>query len=144
VDTSWWYVRDPLKTDDSFCWVAAEAVDTAGDLRAIPIVEPPAASVKDVEVDMVVATFTACGGSNQVTFNGSIATNGPETVTYRWEVSGAAQDTTPESTLTFSQSGTQNVTSTIPLTECGEYTVTLRVSKPNPVFAQKNFNLQSP
>jgi hypothetical protein len=144
VDTSWWYVQDPMKADESFCWVAYDAVDTAGGLNSIPIVEPPQASVTDVRVDMVIATVTACGSSNQVTLSGTITTNGPQTVTYHWEVSGATQVTMPDATLEFDQSGKQSLTSTVSLTDCGEYTVTLRVTEPNAVFAQKSFALQNP
>jgi hypothetical protein len=144
VDTSWWYVSDPMTIDESFCWVAYDVVDTAGNLNIIPIVEPPVASITDVTVDTAVVTFTACGGSNQVMFNGIIAANGPADVTYHWEVSGAAQEITPGTSLKFSLSGTQNVTVAIALTECGEYSATLRVTEPNALFAEKAFNIQSP
>ena len=143
IDTAWWYISNPLKLDD-FCWVAYDVVDTAGNLNIIPIVEPPVASVMDVKVDIVVVTFTACGGSNQVTFNGAITTNGPATTTYHWEVSGAAQETTADETLEFTQAGTQNVTAEIVLSDCGEYTATLRITEPNEIFTLKTFNIESP
>jgi uncharacterized protein YraI len=144
VNTAWWYVSDPMKIDDSFCWLAYDVVDTAGNLNIIPIVEPPVASVADVTVDMVVVTFTACGGSNQGTFNGSIKTNGPAMVTYHWEVSGAAQDTTDSGTLNFSHAGTNNVTTNIFLSDCGEYTASLHVTEPNEVLAEKPFKIETP
>ena len=100
VNTSWWYVSDPLNLD-SFCWVAFDVVDTAGNMNIIPIVEPPMASVTAVTADAVVA-FTACGGSNQVALNGSITANGPAEVTYHWEVSGDQQEVTPDETIKFS------------------------------------------
>ena len=86
INTAWWYVSDPI-TPGEFCWVAYDVVDTAGNLNIIPIVEPPVASVTDVTVDALV-TFTACGGSNEVKFNGSISANGPTMVTYHWDVGG--------------------------------------------------------
>ena len=145
VDTSWWYVSDPMKTiNDSFCWVAYEVVDTAGNLNIIPIVEPPVAEVTAVTVDTVVVSFTACEGSNQVTFNGIIAANGPASVTYHWEISGAEQESTADATLKFTLSGTQNVTTALSLSECGDYTATLRVTEPNALSAQKTFSIQSP
>ena len=144
VDTSWWYVRDPLQINEGFCWVAYEAVETAGNLNIVPIVEPPAASVTQVTVDTVLVTFDTCGGSNQVTLNGSITTNGPGTVNYHWEVSGAAQETTPQTALEFDRSGSQNVNTTVSLAECGEYSATLRVTAPSELSAQKGFSLQSP
>ncbi len=144
VNTAWWYIRDPLKTDDSTCWVAYDVVDTAGNLNIIPIVELPVAMVTDVRVDIVVVTFAACEGSNPVTLNGSITANGPVSVTYHWEVSGAAQETTADESLKFTQSGRQNVSTDIPLTNCGEYTAVLRITEPIALFAQKNFNIQNP
>jgi hypothetical protein len=144
VNTAWWYVSDPTKIDDSFCWVAYDVVDTAGNLNIIPIVDPPVASVTDVSVDAVVVTFTACEGMNQVTFNGAIKTNGPATLTYHWELSGAAQDTTADMTLNFSHSGTNNVTMEMVLSACGEYTAILRVTEPNEVLAEKPFKIETP
>jgi uncharacterized protein YraI len=144
INTSWWYVSDPLKIDESFCWVAYDVVDTAGNLNIISIVEPPVATVTAVTVDTVVVTFAACEDSNPVMFNGIIAANGPANVTYHWELSGAAQESTPDATLKFTLSGTQNVTTSLSLEECGEYIATLRVSEPNAVSAQKTFILQSP
>lgn len=144
VNTAWWYVSDPMKLDDSFCWVAYDVVDTAGNLNIIRIVDLPVASVTEVTLDTVVVTFTACGDSNQVTFNGAITTNGPVTVSYHWEVNGAAQQTTADETFQFSQSGTQKVTTDIFISECGEYTAKLRVTEPNEILALNSFGIQSP
>ncbi len=142
VDTSWWYVNDPLK-QDSFCWVSYDVVDTAGNLNIIPIVEPPTASVTKVTADAVVA-FIACGSSNSVTFNGSITTNGPATVTYHWEVSGDVQNTTADETLQFAQAGSQTVTANAFSADCGEYTLTLHVTDPNETSVDKAFKIQAP
>lgn len=144
IDTAWWYVLDPMQLDEHFCWVAYDAVDSAGNLNVVPIVEPPAASVTDVDVNTAMVTFNACGGPNQVTLNGAIRTNGPDTVTYHWEVSGAAQQTAPDETLAFNRSGAQNVTAVLSLTECGTYSAILRVTEPNSVVDQKEFDIQSP
>lgn len=144
VNTAWWYVTNPIKTDEGFCWVAYDVVDTAGNLNTIPIVEPPVALVTDVTVDTVVMTFTACAGSNQVVLNGTIQTNGPATVSYHWEVSGTAQETTAEKTLYFSHSGTNTVSADMILSECGEYTAILRTTEPNEIFAQKTFEILAP
>lgn len=144
VNTAWWYVSNPMKFDDSFCWVAYDVVDTAGNLNTIRIVEPPVASVTVVTVDAAEVTFTACGDSNQVTLNGTVTANGPGTVSYRWEVDGVGQEITADETLHFSHSGTQTVTGAVFLSECGDYTAVLRVTEPNDILAQKTFGLQSP
>ena len=142
IDTSWWYVSDPLK-QDSFCWVSYDVVDTAGNLNIIPIVKPPTASVTKVTADAMVA-FTACGSSNSVTFNGSIKTNGPAMVIYHWEVSGDVQNTTADETLQFVQAGSQTVTSNAFSADCGEYILTLRITDPNETSANKAFKIQAP
>lgn len=144
VNTAWWYVSDPMKTDDSFCWVAYDVVDTAGNLNIVRIVEPPVASVTEVIVDAAMVTFSACGASNQVTFNGNIKTNGPATVNYQWEVSGASRETTASRTLNFSHAATNNVTTDMILSDCGEYTAVLRVTEPNEILAQRSFAIQGP
>jgi hypothetical protein len=144
VNTAWWYVSDPMKTDDSFCWVAYDVVETAGNLNIVRIVEPPVASVTDVTVDAAMVTFTACGDSNQITLNGSITANGPATVSYHWEVSGAVQDVTGEETLQFDESAIRKVTTGMLSADCGEYTATLRVTEPNELLAQRTFTIQSP
>jgi len=142
VDSAWWYVSDPLNLD-AFCWVAYDVVDTAGNLNIVPIVEPPSASVTNLTVEALV-TFVVCGDSNPVTFNGTIKTNGPATVTYRWEVSGDVQETLSEASLSFAQAGTQNVTSSAFSADCGDYAVTLRVSVPEETSAERRFSIPAP
>jgi len=142
IDTKWWYVVDPLHTDD-FCWVAYDVVDTAGNLNIIPIVEPPTASVTAVTVDALVA-FTACDGDNQVTFTGTITSNGPTMITYHWVVSGDAQDTTPNETIQFTEAGTQKLTNDFFSADCGDYSIKLLVTSPNETSAEKAFKIQVP
>ena len=142
INNSWLYVSDPLNLD-SFCWVAFEVVVTAGNMNIIPIVELPVASVTNVMVDALV-TFNACGEANQVTFNGSITANGPISVTYHWEVSGDAQGTTPDATLEFSEAGTQKLTSDFFSADCGDYFVTLVITAPDEISAEKAFKIQMP
>ena len=142
VDTTWWYVSDPLNLE-GFCWVAYDVVNTAGNLNTIPLVEPPTASVTNVTVDTQV-TFSACGSSNPVTFNGSITANGPATVTYHWEVSGDTQETLPDATVNFAQAGTQKVTTDAFSADCGEYAVTLHVTVPEETSIEKAFRIQAP
>ena len=142
INTAWWYVRDPISLGE-FCWVAYDVVDTAGNLNIIPIVKPPLASVTTVTVDAIVI-FTACGNSNQVTFNGAITTNGPETVTYHWEVDGDTQSTIPDEIIQFSESGTQKLTGDFFSADCGDYSVKMLVTSPNEISAEKAFKIQAP
>ncbi|MBN1454163.1 MAG: hypothetical protein JW963_24310 [Anaerolineales bacterium] len=142
VDTAWWYIQDPLHSGD-FCWVAYDVVDTAGNLNIVPLVEPPAASVIEVTVDAVVA-FTACGGPNEVTFRGTITTNGPATVTYRWEVSGDKREIMPDETIDFASAGVQKPIDFVYSADCGNYSVSLRVTDPTETSAEKIFKIQVP
>ena len=142
VDTTWWYVNDPLNLG-SFCWVAYDVVNTAGNLNIIPVVETPVASVTNVTADAQV-TFSACGEANQVTFDGTLMVNGPATVTYHWEVSGDLQETLPDESLNFSQAGIQNVTTSDFSADCGEYIVTLVVTAPEETSVEREFSIRAP
>lgn len=142
INTAWWYVSDPVNLGE-YCWVAYDVVDTAGNLNIVPIAEPPLASVTSVTVDELV-TFTACGDSNQVIFNGSIAANGPIAVTYHWEVSGDLQNTTPDETIQFSEFGAQKLTGDFFSADCGDYSIKLIVTTPNEASAEKAFKIQAP
>ena len=142
INTSWWYVSDPLNLD-SFCWVAFDVVDTAGNMNIIPIVEPPMASVTAVTVDAVVA-FTACGGSNQVSAQRFDHGQWPGNVTYHWEVGGDQQEVTPDETIEFSEAGTQKITTDVFSADCGNYSVKLSITSPNEESAEKAFKIQTP
>jgi hypothetical protein len=142
VNTAWWYVQDPLHPGE-FCWVAYDVVDTAGNLNTIPIEEPPVAYVTEVDVDAVVA-FSACGSSNQVTFNGSITANGPTDVTYHWEVGGDSQEVYSDETIAFDESGTQKIKTDQFSADCGDYSVKLVVTNPNEASAEQAFKIQTP
>jgi hypothetical protein len=142
VNSAWWYVSDPLNLE-SFCWVASDVVNTAGNMNVIRLVDPPVAAVTDVTVNPLVE-FTACGSSNQVAFNGAVTANGPLTVTYHWEVNGDRQETWPEETLEFAESGTQKIKADVFSADCGNYSVTLRVAGPDEMFIEKTFVIQAP
>jgi hypothetical protein len=142
VNTAWWYIQDPLH-DGVFCWVAYDVVDTAGNLNTIPIVEPPKALVTELKVDAVVS-FTACGDLNDVTFKGTITTNGPATVTYHWEVNGDKHVLMPEESVDFTEAGTQQVTTDMFSAECGAYSVVLQLRNPDETSAEKAFKIQAP
>jgi hypothetical protein len=142
INTAWWYVSDPINLGE-FCWVAYDVVETAGNLNIIPIVAPPEASVTAVTVDVLV-TFTSCGDSNEVKFNGSISTNGPTTVTYHWMVGGDRQEVTPDETIEISEAGTQKITMDVFSADCGEYSVRLLITSPNELSTEKTFKIQAP
>ena len=142
INTKWWYVSDPLHESD-FCWVAYDVMETAGNLNTVPIVNAPIATVTASTVDALVA-FSACGGSNQVTLNGEITTNGPTTVTYHWEVSGDMKTATPDETIQFAKSGTKKLAENSFSADCGIYSAKLVVTNPNEISNEKAFKVQAP
>lgn len=142
VNAAWWYLQDPLH-DGVFCWVSYDVVETAGNLNIVPLAEPPVAGVTEVTVDAVV-TFTACGVPNQVTFKGAITANGPTTVTYHWEVSGDKQVIMPDETIEFTEAGTQKPKTDAFSADCGNYSVSLRVTDPTEISKEKMFKIQTP
>ena len=89
-------------------------------------------------------TFIACNGPNPVAFSGSISTNGPAKVTYRWQVSGDTTLPGTDETIEFTEWGTQALTAPPLSVDCGDYTVTLNVSQPNEIIGQANFKVAAP
>jgi hypothetical protein len=136
----WWYIKDPINSGE-FCWVAMSATIAQGNLDLIPEVSAPVAMVTGVSVGADVA-FSACGGPNVIGFSGSITTNGPTTVTYRWEVTGDKTNTTSPETLEFDAAGSRNVPDPGAYTaDCGHYAIRLHVTDPNDKSAKKNFKV---
>lgn len=133
---TWWYVNN----QGTLCWVSMSVTNAAGNLANIPIIAPPQASVTKVTVSADVA-FTACAGPNAVDFSGKITTNGPTTVTFRWEVRGDTEHTTAPETLDFAAADTKDVTPGADSLDCGNYSITLHVLSPNDEQAKKNFTI---
>ena len=142
VDAFWWYVSDPMNLD-GFCWVSKDVVDVAGNLNFISVAEPPTALVTAITLDSVV-TFTACGGDNQVTLDGSVTTNGPTEVIYHWQLDGVVQEILPDATVSFTETGTRKITLDMFLPDCGAYTVKLAVTNPNETSIERTFKIQAP
>jgi len=139
AENTWWRIKDALNPG-SFCWVAMSVTNAAGNLALIPVQPAPQASVIKVEVGADVA-FTACGGPNPIVFNGSITTNGPTEVSYRWEVSGDKENTTSPETMTFDKADTKTLTTDVYKADCGTYFITLHVLEPNDTSARKKFTV---
>jgi len=140
-DASWWYVRDP-NNSNQFCWVAASVVTTSGDLSNLPVIPIPMALVTAVTVDASV-NYNMCGGPNSAEFSGTITTNGPTTVTFRWEVGGAVSNILSTQSLIFKAATTKNAPNPGALAhvDCGKYSITLHVLTPNDISAKKNFKI---
>jgi hypothetical protein len=104
---------------------------------------PAAGVVTNVEVS-VNPIFTACQGPNVVDFLGKITTDGPVMVSYHWEIGGDSNTTTSTETVTFASAGLQTINPGPYKVDCGNYTVRLVVTAPNPLSAQADFSVQPP
>jgi hypothetical protein len=137
-DSSWWYVVTP-NDPGTPCWVAASVTLTAGNLSGLLYYPPPTAKVTKVTVNAD-PSFTACGGPNVIGFSGTITTNGPAEVSFRWEVGGDKTNTTSPENLSFSAADTQNVPDPGAYkADCGHYYVILHVLTPNDIQDKDNF-----
>lgn len=141
-DSSWWYIYDP-QNPGQFCWVAASVVTTSGNLAGLPIIAPPAAIVTKVTVGVSIPSTVVCHGPNPLEFSGAITTNGATKVSYQWEVGGDTSHATSPESLNFNAAGTKDVSGPGALSvDCGNYSITLHVLKPNDISATKKFKVQ--
>ena len=139
ADGGWWQIQDPSSPGQK-CWVGSGVTNTTGDLSTIPVVAAPPAVVTAVTASASVS-YLACGGPNVIVFSGSITTNGPATVTFRWEVRGDKKNTDVSQKLIFSAAGTKNITSDSYKADCGKYSITLHVLSPNDISGTQKFTV---
>ncbi len=136
---AWWYIKDPLHPG-AFCWVSMAVTNASGNLEGLPVIPPPEAKVIDASVSVSVAGGV-CPGPISLSFNGSITTNGPVTVTYRWEIRGDTSLTSSNESHVFSKADTWNFSSDSLHLSCGSYRVILHILTPNDFRAEKRFRL---
>lgn len=88
IDVTWWYVKSP-NDPSTYCWLSADLIDTTGNTDALPVVAAPLAQVSNIQLNVEPPSLNvACGSFPQyVTVTAAITTNGPSTVTWRWETS---------------------------------------------------------
>jgi len=142
ADHSWWRITDPRNPGVS-CWVNASVTTATGDLALVPMVDPPGGLVVGVSVDPINDVTAACDGPTAFNPRGAITTNGPATVTYRWEISkdGSYFHGTANATLIFTEAGTQTLNPGADHGGCGNYVVKLIVAGPNAVSAEEPFTI---
>ncbi len=136
---AWWYIKDPLHAS-AFCWVSMAVTTASGNFEGLPVIPKPEAKVINVEARVNIGSGV-CPGPIIVSFSGSISTNGPATVTYRWEVRGDTTLTDVTQSLVFTKAETRTVNSDSLHLSCGSYRVILHVLTPNDMRAEKRFNL---
>ena len=142
ADGSWWYILDPFNSGQK-CWVAAGVTTTAGNLSAVPVVEAPHASVSGVTVDVDPKTLnpgSCAGAASTITINGTIETNGPTTVNWRFETEQGGPLT--GQTTKFDSAGAKDFSAEYvppsPLT-AGKYWVRLIATSPNNKQAEATY-----
>jgi len=140
ADESWWYIHDP-GNPGGFCWVLSEITDTTGNLTGLPVVPPPGVSVSKIEmtVDPPHRSVTCNGFPQTFYITAEVTVNGPGIVLWRWEVSTG--EVSADTTLTFTESGTQVLEYYYQTLSANDYVVRLHVLSPNETFEQVNFRI---
>jgi uncharacterized protein YraI len=140
ADGSWWYVHDP-GNPGGLCWVLAELTEVSGDVTGLPVVAPQPVSVTRIEMAVAPPHRSVDCASFPQTFyvTAEITANGPAVVNWRWEV--VPGESSPESALIFTESGTQVLENYYLAPAANAYTMTLHVLGPNDRTAQINFRV---
>jgi len=144
-DGSWWQIIDPLNSGRR-CWVAMSVTNSAGNVAGIPVVESPKATVTNVTVDIDPSSLSVAGCLGPILplkIRGTIETNGPTTVQWRFETQqGGAMSTQSTQFEAFGEE-TVSVDYTPTLT-AGTYWVRLIVTSPNEAQAEAKYTLVCP
>jgi hypothetical protein len=145
ADGGWWQIVDPLSSGRR-CWVASSVTSTAGNVAGIPVAEAPKASVIDVSVDVDPSSISVAGCVGPILpieISGTIETDGPTTVQWRFETQqGGAM--TSQST-TFDSFGEETVSiDYTPTLAAGTYWVRLIVTSPNSLQEEVNYTITCP
>jgi hypothetical protein len=146
-DAGWWYIVDPLNSGRN-CWVASSVTNTAGNLAGVPVVTAPQASVTNVTVDVEPDTITTAGCLGPIPtieITGTIETNGPGTVTWRFETQqgGAMSTQTTEFDAFGEKTVSVDFTHPAPIA-AGASWVRLVVTSPNSTQAEARYTINCP
>jgi len=145
-DGGWWQIIDPLNSGRR-CWVAGSVTNTAGNVAGIPVVEAPKATVTNVTVDVDPESLSVAGCLGPILplkITGTIETNGPTTVQWRFETQ---QDGVMSTQSTEFESFGEETVSTeyTPTTlAAGTFWVRLIVSSPNDSQAEAKYTISCP
>ncbi len=140
ADGTWWNVHDP-GNPGAFCWVSAELTDTTGNLSGLPVMSPPTVSVSKIEmtVDPPHRSVTCNAFPQTFYITARITVNGPTIVLWRWEVSTG--EVSADSTITFTESGTQVLEYYYQTLSANDYAVRMHILSPNDTFQQVLFRI---
>jgi hypothetical protein len=144
-DGSWWQITDPFNSARR-CWVSSSVTNTAGNLAGIPVVEAPKATVTKVTVDVEPESISVAGCLGPILpikITGTIETDGPTTVQWRFETQQGGAMTTQSTEFDAFGSETVSVDYT-PTLLAGNYWVRLIVTSPNNVQAEAKYTIVCP
>jgi hypothetical protein len=145
-DAGWWQIIDPLNSGRR-CWVATSVTNTAGNVAGIPVVEAPKATVTNVTVDVDPESLSVAGCLGPILpleITGTIETNGPGTVQWRFETQQGGAMTAQTTEFDAFGEETVSVNYTPTTLAAGTYWVRLIVTSPNEAQAETEYTIVCP
>jgi hypothetical protein len=138
IDVTWWYVKNP-SDPSTFCWLAADLIDATGSTDALPVVPVPPAQVTDVQVILDPPSLNvSCQAFPQyINVNVAITTNGPTTVTFRWETSEG--EVINADALLFLEAGSKNAFVYYRVKSAKDYWFQAHILSPNDTTGRTTF-----
>lgn len=142
-DGGWWNIVDPQNSSRR-CWVAASVVNASGNLASVPVAEAPRASVTSVTVNVDPRTISVPGCVGPIPaskIKGTIETNGPTTVKWRFEtqLGGSLGNQTTD----FEAAGVKEFSADYtPSLSAGTYWIRLIVTEPNNIQAEVTYRVE--
>jgi hypothetical protein len=140
TDSTWLYVKNP-NNPSSFCWLASSFTNATGNIEGLPVVDPPLAVVTRVRVivNPVLLNVSCNSFPKYVNASAEIATNGPATVSWRWESS--AGDFTDQAPLLFLEGKAQAVQEYYKVISADNYWIQVHILSPNDITGRANFKV---
>jgi hypothetical protein len=138
IDVTWWYVKNP-SDPSTFCWLLADLVNAVGRVDSLPVVEVPLAQVTNIQLRVEPPSLNvSCTAFPQyVIVNADITTNGPATVTWRWETSEA--ETIGANPILFLETSSQSDFLYYKVTAAKDYWIQVHILSPNDITGRVIF-----
>jgi len=138
IDVTWWVVKNP---DDpsTTCWLAADLVQVVGNIEAQPVVAAPLAQVSNIQLNVDPPSLNiSCSAFPQyITITAAITTNGPATVTWRWETS--ENEVFDKDPLLYLEGSSQPVLLYYKVNAAKDYLIQVHILSPNDTTGQLLF-----
>jgi hypothetical protein len=138
IDVTWWYVKNP-NNPSTFCWLAANVIETVGRVDSLPVVEATPAQVTDIRlrVDPPSLNVSCTAFPQYITVNADIVTNGPTTVTWHWETSEG--QSIGANSLLFLETGSQGDFMYYKINTAKDYWIQVHILSPNDITGRVTF-----